>query len=218
MARPVLKRSHIERGVVRAIADKGLRGTTIQDIADAADVSPGLLYRYWKNRDALAIEVYRRHYIALFERFVAAAAKEHDTWGRLAAIVRGFLALADEDPVLVKFLLFSLHELSAKVPVEKSARALLRRVLAEGMRAGQLRKMDVELACELVIGLIIQPVIGGLYHYLPTPFARLLDEIMGALRRVLGTERESARRAIQCVPPQSGPRKTGVRLRSPNSH
>ena len=40
MARPVEKREHIERGVVEVVARKGLRGTTIQDIASEAHVSP----------------------------------------------------------------------------------------------------------------------------------------------------------------------------------
>ena len=51
MARPIQKRENIERGVVQVVAEKGLGATTIQDIASAVGVSPGLLYRYWKNRD-----------------------------------------------------------------------------------------------------------------------------------------------------------------------
>ena len=122
MARPIEKREHIEKGVVEVIARKGLRGTTIQDIALAAGVSPGLLYRYWKNRDDLAGEVYREHYQALLERLATLGIRETRFWDRLSSMIRGFLEFADGNPTVLKFLLLSQHDLQQGVPTEKGIR------------------------------------------------------------------------------------------------
>ena len=111
MARPIQKREDIERGVVEVVAEKGLGATTIQDIAAAAGVSPGLLYRYWKNRDDLASEVYQRHWYALLERMAGPAAAESDVLSKVRAMALAFLEFADEDPVLVKCLPISQHVL-----------------------------------------------------------------------------------------------------------
>ena len=185
MARPIAKREDIERGVLEVVARKGLRGTTIQDIADAASVSPGLLYRYWKNRDDLATEVYRKHYVELVQSLTGVAASEPDVPGKLRAMVRGFLCYADEHPVALRFLLLSQHDLAAHVPPEFGVRALLQRLLADGMARGQLRHMDPDLAVQLVLGIVLQPAIGVTYGHLATPASSHLADILAALERTL---------------------------------
>ena len=104
MARPVVKRAQIEGGVVDVVARKGLHATTIKDIASAASVSPGLLYRYWENRDALAGEVYQSHLRELLGRLTSAAATERTATARLRAMIAAFLDFADRSPTLLKFL------------------------------------------------------------------------------------------------------------------
>lgn len=185
MARPIEKREHIERGVVEVVARKGLRGTTIQDIADAANVSPGLLYRYWKNRDDLAAEVYREHYKALVGRLAAAALRETELWDKLNVMIRGFLEFADDNPTILKFLLLSQHELHDSVPIEGGIRSFLVGLIREGIGSGRIRAMDPDLAAQLVLGIVLQPVVGALYGHIPPPLANHHREIMGALQRVL---------------------------------
>ena len=125
MARPIEKREHIERGVVEVIARKGLHGTTIQDIANEASVSPGLLYRYWENRDELAAEVYRRHYDELLASLGARVLGKTGFWPQVDALVRAFLEFADEKPTILKFLLLSQHDLHQFVPAESGVRQFL---------------------------------------------------------------------------------------------
>jgi AcrR family transcriptional regulator len=185
MARPIEKREHIERGVVEVIARKGLRGTTIQDIANEANVSPGLLYRYWKNRDDLAGEIYREHYQTLVQRLATATSRETDLWDRLSVMLRGFLEFADENPTILKFLLLSQHDLHDSVPVEQRIREFVLDMLRQGMAAGQIRKMDPHLAAQLLLGIVLQPVVGALYGHLSTPLIKHHAAIVQALRQVL---------------------------------
>jgi len=185
MARRAEKREHIERGVVEVVARKGLCGTTIQDIADEARVSPGLLYRYWKNRDDLAGEVYRAHYQALLERLAAQAAQETDSWERLCLMIRGFLEFADENPTILKFVLLSQHDLHRTVPPEQGLRALLTGLLRDGTAGGRIRTMSTDLAVQFILGIVLQPVVGALYGDLSSPLSAHYAEIVDALERVL---------------------------------
>lgn len=188
MARPIEKREHIENGVVQVIARKGLRGTTIQDIADAANVSPGLLYRYWKNRDDLAADVYRTHFLELTQRLAGLAAAESEVFAKLRVLVRAFLQFADEQPVLLKFLLLSQHDLAQSVPPEKSVRALMSRVLEEGMAQGRVRRMSLALAVQMFLGLVLQPAVGAAYGHISTPVSRHEGVIMDGIERLLKPE------------------------------
>ena len=185
MARPIEKREHIERGIVEVVARKGLHGTTIQDIASEAHVSSGLLYRYWRDRNDLAGEVYRKHYQALLEHLGTLATREKDVWSKLKAIVHGFLRYADENPTLLKFILLSQHDLHRTVLPENGVRAFLQGMIRGGMGAGRLRQMDPELAAQLFLGIVLQPGVGALYGDLTRPLEQHEEDIVAALARVL---------------------------------
>ena len=185
MARPIQKRENIERGVVQVVAEKGLGATTIQDIAAASGVSPGLLYRYWKNRDDLAREVYQQHWYALLERIALPGAAESDVLLKIRAMARAFLEFADSEPVLLKFLLLSQHELKSRIPPEKRVHALVIRVVEEGMAQGRLRRTDPELAVHFLLGIVLQTTIGSIYGNVSRPVGRHLPAIMDAVVRVL---------------------------------
>lgn len=185
MARPVEKRKFIEEGVVRVVAEKGLRGTTIQDIAEAANVSPGLLYRYWKNRDDLAGEVYRTHSLALLGRLSILAAAEHDVPSRIRVMLDAFLHYADEHPIILKFLLLSQHDLSHNLSPGQNVHAFVRRLVVEGMAEGCLAETDVNVATSLLLGLVLQPAIASIYGQVSSPVREHVPAIMRAIEGAL---------------------------------
>ena len=185
MARPIVKREFIERGVLKVVSRKGLSGTTIQDIAQEAQVSPGLIYRYWRNRDDLAREVYETHYLALMAALTRDAAAQGDIWDKYRAVIESFLAFADSNPVTLKFLLLSQHDLHSLMPKDQGIRALLTRLVEEGIAQGQIRPMDHDLATQLFIGIVLQPVVGFIYGDLEGPIRVRSGEILRALERAL---------------------------------
>lgn len=188
MARPVEKREHIEAGLVRAVARRGLLGTTIQDIAREADVSPGLLYRYWKDREDLARDVYRRLFADLMGRLLGLAGTQGDTWGKLRVMIRAFLEYADQNPVQVQFLLLTQHDLKGCVPKGEGIQSLLSPLVQEGLAQGAIRPMHPALVLQFLLGIVVQVVVGGIYGDVPGPLAEHADEVFAALRRALAPD------------------------------
>ncbi len=186
MSRPIEKRGHIERSVVEVVARKGLHATTIQDIAIAAEVSPGLLYRYWENRDDLAGVVYQQHYNALADRLFACAAAATSSWERIDSVIREFLKFADSSPVILKFLLLSQHDLLVNIPSQRGVRRLVGMLIEDGQKTAALRAIDPELALQFFLGVVLQPVVGFVFGTLAGPMESRHGEIVEALRRVLG--------------------------------
>ncbi|TWT44665.1 HTH-type transcriptional repressor Bm3R1 [Phycisphaerae bacterium RAS1] len=207
MARPIEKRAFIERGVVAVVAERGLHAVTIQDIARASGVSAGLLYRYWKTRDALAADVYRRHHAALLEQLSNSVAGEPDAWRQLLAAVRAFLAFAAASPVELKFLLLSQHDLGPQLPRGRSVHDWLRGRVDAALRQGRLRRMDADLACQLFMGAVLQPVVGIIYGRLRGPATRLTTDVLAALERLLGSDPQPERR----TPPRKKARREAPR-------
>lgn len=187
MARPIRKREHIEAAVVEVVADKGLRGCTIQDIAQAAGVSPGLLYRYWSDRDALAADVYRKQYTSLIARLGRESLADGDVQAQLRGLIRGFLRFAEENPIIMRFLLFSQHEFARTVPEEVGVRTFVTALLKDAHEAGVLKPISLPLALQLFLGMVLQPVMGHLYGDLPGPISNQADAIISAVERTLFT-------------------------------
>jgi AcrR family transcriptional regulator len=53
-------RARIVDAALRLFAERGYEAATMRDIAEAADCSLGLAYRYFSGKDALVLELYRR--------------------------------------------------------------------------------------------------------------------------------------------------------------
>ncbi|SDM63411.1 TetR/AcrR family transcriptional regulator [Nonomuraea jiangxiensis] len=49
----VWRRGQLLDAALRVFADKGVDGATVKDVAEAAEVTPGLLYRYFDSKEAM---------------------------------------------------------------------------------------------------------------------------------------------------------------------
>jgi AcrR family transcriptional regulator len=113
------KRREILDAGLRVFAERGYHGTSVPEVAQAAKVSVGSLYRYFANKDALVNEVYRdakeRLRAALFtpalpvlDPYRAEAAQRwfEELWRRLGVFAAGepdafrFLEMQDHVPYL----------------------------------------------------------------------------------------------------------------------
>ena len=94
------RRRQILRAAGQCFAEKGFHQASMAEIAKAAGLSMGLLYRYFANKDALVMafaEMSRANSVALFESLAASTDPKRD----LAGIVDALLGEA-LDPALLR--------------------------------------------------------------------------------------------------------------------
>lgn len=166
------RREQILAAAARVFARKGLGDTTIADLAAAAEVSHGLLYRHFASKDAV--------FAALVDEAVANAAllartaveRPGTPWERLRWITAAMAPGPPPDP-RSDFALVVIHALTNEdvpAPVRERAaqlgqaiRAAVRRLVVEGQAAGQVVAADPDrlaalyLAC--IQGLVIRPAL-----------------------------------------------------------
>ncbi|MFO8212221.1 helix-turn-helix domain-containing protein, partial [Pseudomonas aeruginosa] len=58
-------RNKVRDAAIALFAQKGVKATTIKDIARAAGVSEGALYRHWASKEDLAAALFAAEYTAL---------------------------------------------------------------------------------------------------------------------------------------------------------
>ena len=60
MSRSLMKREVIEEAAIRLFSTKGLTRTTVKDIAAAAGVTEGVLYRHYEGKEEMAWKLFNR--------------------------------------------------------------------------------------------------------------------------------------------------------------
>src|SRR5581483_7231500 len=104
-ARPETKRPDIERAALRLFVTRGLRGTTVRDIASHAGVAEGTLYRHWRSKRELARALFRGCSARVAGDLRRAASREKAAPAKLAAAIRALFRSAREETLLYEMLI-----------------------------------------------------------------------------------------------------------------
>ena len=115
MPRRPLAKPLIDQAALRLFVEKGVDGTSIRDMATAAGVSEGALYRHYESKDALVWALFADSYVAFARRLDNLQAGVGDARAKLRAMIHGVCAFHDAEPMLFRFLLLVQHGQLEKV-------------------------------------------------------------------------------------------------------
>jgi AcrR family transcriptional regulator len=174
-------RDRIEQAALRLFVQKGVTDTTVRDIAQALGLSEGALYRHFESKDDLVWQLFEGRYVALATELQTLADAAPDTRARLAAMIRGFCRVHDEQPDLFHFLLFVQHGQLNKLRDDTPTPVIaVRRVIIQGIHTGELPQQNADLATALVFGIVLQPMQFAAYGRLPSAMTPLSDRLVAA--------------------------------------
>ncbi|MCG6906138.1 MAG: TetR/AcrR family transcriptional regulator; helix-turn-helix transcriptional regulator [Desulfobacteraceae bacterium] len=96
------RRQQIIVAAKRVFSEKGFSRATMEDIAKAAELSPGTLYLYFKNKDELyaSLSIRILHYLLIRLEHVAKEAST-DLEARMASLKKALLDVYDFDPLMI---------------------------------------------------------------------------------------------------------------------
>jgi AcrR family transcriptional regulator len=157
-------KARVETAAIRLFAEKGVAGASVAEIASAAGVSQGYLYRHWKDKDEMAFDLFARLYLTLRDRFQAAAEAEPTTHGRIAAMIREGCRVHDENPAGFRFLLTTQHQHLGRLPSgTRTMVDVVKGIIAEGIAKGEIGLTDEVAATVVVFGTFLQAATFDLY-------------------------------------------------------
>ncbi|GAB1409595.1 TetR/AcrR family transcriptional regulator [Desulfovibrionales bacterium] len=162
MARTNSKREHIEEAAIRLFATKGLARTTIKDIAAAADVTEGALYRHYSGKEEMAWKLYN-HELDIFTRIISDILLDQ----RLAFPIRLTLAIrAIYDYYRVNtekfaFILLTQHGFPENTLTSgvRDPMNMAVHFVGQAIGEGEIPPCDAELYAALLMGAILQPLV-----------------------------------------------------------
>jgi AcrR family transcriptional regulator len=164
MPRSTGAKAQVERAAIELFAARGVDGVSIGEIATAAGVSQGALYRHYKSKEDLARTLFSTAYLRMGAELDAIRAREPDFRRRIAAMVAHFCALYDSNPALFRFLLLAQHNFLPHLGDEPSAPpAVMARTVAAAIESGETAPIDPALGAAVIMGVVLQTATFHLY-------------------------------------------------------
>lgn len=138
-------------------AERGLRATTVRDIADAAGILSGSLYHHFDSKESIVDEILRGFLDDLFGRYREIVAAGEDSRATLEALVRASFESIDNWHSAVAIYqdeakrLATLPRFDYLAEGNREFRQLWLTVLREGAADGSFREgLDVEIAYRFI--------------------------------------------------------------------
>jgi AcrR family transcriptional regulator len=181
----------ISRTALNLFVERGITETTIRDIAQAAGVAEGSLYRHYESKDELAWELFSHSFVA-FAGELERLQREHDCLkDKLAAMVRQFCKFYDDDPVMFNYLLLAQHAQLKKVtPEMPNPVVVVRDVIAQAIFRREISPGDPDVLAAMVLGVVLQVATFKLYGRVTRPLKELSEALVQACWQVLGVPLE----------------------------
>ena len=178
-------RRRLERAALRCFVKRGVDAATTKEIARAAQMAEGNLYRHFPSKEDLAWALYERHLIRFTGALDEAARKGGGSRARLKALVHRFRLLFEEEPDVYTYIVLAQHGLTARTPPSlRTPTDVVAEVLSAGQRHGEVRKGDPLLLATMLVGLVARLTLLKIHGRLREGLDELEREAAGACWRV----------------------------------
>ena len=189
MPRSTGVKAKVEKAATELFAARGVDGVSIGDIAAAAGVSQGALYRHFASKEELAWSLFSTAYLRMGGELDAIRGRQSDLATRLAAMVAHVCALYDEDPALFRFMLLAQHGLLPRVPPDRRTPVhAVADAVADAARTGELNSsgIDPTAAAAAIMGIVLQTALFHVYGRLKGPLSARAPELARAAVATVG--------------------------------
>jgi AcrR family transcriptional regulator len=179
-------KARISRAALGLFVEKGVAETTVRNIAAAAQVAEGTLYRHFTGKDELAWELFATNFGELAAKLDHLQRGEDSLAGKLSVMVDYFCTFFDRDQVLFSYILLAQHDYLKRVPPDMSNPVdVVHQVIWRAMSAGEIPPGDAATASAMVMGIVLQSAVFKIYGRITTSLTSLSDTLTSACLRVL---------------------------------
>lgn len=150
-------KNKIDKKALGLFVKKGVRETTIKDIANAAEISEGAMYRHYASKEELANELFHTNYTTLVNELNAIHTNFDHSKERIAHYIHHYCTSFDNDPTLYSYLLLSQHnELKKLAPNSLNAFKVIEATITEGVTKKEIPNIDPAFATTILMGIVLE--------------------------------------------------------------
>lgn len=181
-------RARIERAALDLFVARGVDAATTRDIAAAAGVSEGAIYRHFDSKDELASMIFLEIHTRLAALVRAAAARKPGLAEQTRAVVEAYCATADADFPLFRFHLLYTHRFLPTPEGVDHPVSAVEDLVAAAMKRREIPRRDPALAAGMALGVVLQTALQISYGRLKGPLSNYCDDIAAGALAALGAQ------------------------------
>jgi len=172
-ATPADKRRAILDAAIRVFARQGYHSTRVADIADEAGVAYGLVYHYFRSKEAVMTELFTERWSLLLAASDALYEQDIPAREKLAGIARFIIDSYRHDPELMKVIIVEVTRAAnsfGRTHLAEIRRAYdsIAKIVADGQEAGLFRRdVDANFASMAFYGAVEQLLSGWIFEVIP---------------------------------------------------
>ncbi len=156
------KRQQIAAHAASVFAEKGFSGTTNRDIAEAAGISPGLIYWYFENKEDLFFAVFEQFARTRSAELTPRDAADLSVQEFLYRVSSGFLSGIGEPETRTLFRLVLTEVLRFPQPAQQFGNLLAKQTIGtlahyfeDQVAAGRIEPVDAWLTAQALLGSLV---------------------------------------------------------------
>jgi len=167
------KRRAILDGAIRVFARQGYHATRVSDIADEAGVAYGLVYHYFRSKEAVMTELFTERWSLLLAAAEDLVSQDASPREKLSGIAGFIIDSYRHDPELMKVIIIEVTRAAnsfgrTHLPQIRQAYDTVARIVADGQREGVFRsEIDPDFVGMWFFGAIEQLLSGWVFELIP---------------------------------------------------
>jgi len=179
---------------VKVIGTKGFTGATTQEIAVAAGVSEGLIFRYYKTKLDLGETLFKKHYQEVLDRLTQTAMSHADPLERFRSVAKDFYRWFDQNRDVAEFLIRTHQEFLDKTDHQQGfiflAGEAMKGILGEAL----FLLFPSDIIAAMLVGTFLQVCVECMHGQVKGPLGPRMEGIIDAMTSLLsrGAQRVKA--------------------------
>ena len=179
------KKARIERAALTLFAQNGIDHVTTKAIARAAEVSEGLIYRHFNNKEDLARALMRAAHVRLTS-IIKDSADLPDIGAQIRQITSHYCETADHDWMLFRYHILYIHRFPniSDDPTDNPLSAAKALIEAAMMR-GDIPTENAHILAPMALGIVLQTAQAKVLGFVTGPLGDHLDLFVRRIEAVL---------------------------------
>lgn len=151
-------KARLERAALTLFARKGVDGVSTREIAAAAGLSEGSIYKNFVSKDALAESLFEAIHVRLYALVRTAIAESTGFSDAVEKVVHAYCEAADADRALFEYHLTHMFRFGqVDRPGRPDPTTLVAERIAQAMKDGDCTVGDPEIKAAAGLGVVLQP-------------------------------------------------------------
>ncbi|MEL6111810.1 MAG: helix-turn-helix domain-containing protein [Pseudomonadota bacterium] len=152
-------KARFERAALTLFTERSIEQVTTKEIAAAAGLSEGLLYRYAKSKNDLAADMFFAIHAQLGGLVRDIGVRPTSLEEKASNLVAAYAQCADDDWVLFSYHLLNTHRFLTEDRSVDNPVAATEGILQAAIDDGELPDGEVTLLAAMVLGVVLQPAL-----------------------------------------------------------